>query len=228
MVLRPVAARASLTAACTGFYSLLLVRFLFGAGEAGAYPNAARVISRWYPTSERGRVQGLIQTAALVGGAAAPVVAAYLIRGLGWRGAFVIFGGLGVIWAVAFWLWFRDDPARHPAVNAGELALLGGERGLVEVDPFRLFDLERRRCSGVHRLFERRLVVSGKHRLGVAGALLERRDGLIEGGFGVSFQEGRRFVFEGRRRRRPRMGRAALRPGVPITPPPGWAAAPQR
>src|SRR5262245_41731680 len=118
----------TLTAVCTGFYSLLLVRFLFGAGEAGAYPNAARVISRWYPTSERGRAQGLIQTAALVGGAAAPVVAAYLIRGLGWRGAFVVFGGLGVIWAVAFWLWFRDDPARHPAVNAGELALLGGER----------------------------------------------------------------------------------------------------
>jgi MFS family permease len=118
----------TLTAACTGFYSLLLVRFLFGAGEAGAYPNAARIISRWYPTSERGRAQGLIQTAALVGGAAAPVVAAYLIRGLGWRGAFVVFGGLGVIWAVAFWLWFRDDPAHHPAVNASELALLGGER----------------------------------------------------------------------------------------------------
>jgi ACS family glucarate transporter-like MFS transporter len=115
----------ALTAACTGFYSLLVARFLFGAGEAGAYPNAARIVSRWYPAAERGRVQGLIQTAALVGGTAAPVAAAYLIRALGWRWAFVLFGALGVAWAAVFWLWFRDDPARHPAVNAGELALLG-------------------------------------------------------------------------------------------------------
>src|SRR3954471_21279941 len=55
----------ALTAACTGFYSLLVIRFLFGAGEAGALPNAARIVSRWYPSAERGRVQGLIQAAAL-------------------------------------------------------------------------------------------------------------------------------------------------------------------
>lgn len=115
----------ALTAACTGFSALLLVRFLFGAGEAGAYPNAARIISCWFPAGERGRVQGLIQTAALVGGTATPAAAAYLIRGLGWRWTFVFFGALGVVWAAVFWLWFRDDPARHPAVNAGELTLLG-------------------------------------------------------------------------------------------------------
>jgi sugar phosphate permease len=99
---------------------LLYVRFLFGAGEAGALPNAARVISRWFPVDRRGAAQGLVNTSALVGGAVAPVVAAYLIQLAGWRWSFVVFGGLGVVWAVAFYLWFRDYPAQHPAVNEAE------------------------------------------------------------------------------------------------------------
>ncbi|MFO0927194.1 MAG: MFS transporter [Gemmataceae bacterium] len=115
----------ALTAACTGFYSLLVVRFLFGAGEAGAYPNVARVVARWYPSPERSRVQGYVQTAAYVGSAFAPVLAAYLIHSIGWRSTFVLFGGLGLVWAVGFWVWFRDDPATHPAVNAAERALIG-------------------------------------------------------------------------------------------------------
>jgi nitrate/nitrite transporter NarK len=61
----------------------------------------------------------------VLGGTAAPVVAAYIIGSLGWRWAFVLFGLAGVVWAVAFWAWFRDDPDRHPAVNPAELALLG-------------------------------------------------------------------------------------------------------
>ncbi|MFO0878300.1 MAG: MFS transporter [Gemmataceae bacterium] len=113
------------TAACTGFYSLIVVRFLFGAGEAGAFPNVARIVARWYPPRERGRIQGFIQTAALVGGAAAPMVAAYLIRDLGWRWAFVVFGLTGVVWAGIFYLWFRDDPEHHSSVNPAELELIG-------------------------------------------------------------------------------------------------------
>jgi ACS family glucarate transporter-like MFS transporter len=127
----------ALTAACNGFVSLLVVRFLFGAGEAGAMPNSARVIARWYPSGERGRVQGLIQTAALLGGTAAPVVAAHLIQKLDWRWTFVLFGLVGVVWAAAFWVWFRDDPGRHPAVNAAELALIGppGPAGQTHHEP---------------------------------------------------------------------------------------------
>ncbi|MBY0513399.1 MAG: MFS transporter, partial [Gemmataceae bacterium] len=79
----------ALTGACSGFGTLVLVRFLFGAGEAGAFPNAARVIARWFPVGERGRVQGLVLTAAQLGSVAAPAGAAYLIRGVGWRWAFV-------------------------------------------------------------------------------------------------------------------------------------------
>jgi ACS family glucarate transporter-like MFS transporter len=111
----------ALTAACVGFWSLLLVRFLFGAGEAGAYPNAARVTSRWFPPHERGRVQGLFLMPALLGGMAAPTLTAYLIEFSGWRSAFILYCLVGVAWAAAFAFWFRDDPAAHPRVNAAEL-----------------------------------------------------------------------------------------------------------
>ncbi|MBA4189028.1 MAG: hypothetical protein C0467_13605 [Planctomycetaceae bacterium] len=114
----------ALTGAATGLLMLVVVRFLFGAAEAGAFPNAARVISRWYPVTERGRVQGTMLAFAQLGGVAAPAAAAYIIDAAGWRWAFVIFGSLGFVWAAGFWLWFRDDPARHPGVNAAELATI--------------------------------------------------------------------------------------------------------
>lgn len=105
-----------------GFALLLLVRFLFGAGEAGALPNAARVIARWFPPGRRGPAQAMISTAAQVGGATAPWLVAYFIKQprIGWRLAFVIFGSLGVVWAFFFARWFRDDPTTHPAVNDAE------------------------------------------------------------------------------------------------------------
>lgn len=103
---------------------LLLIRFLFGAGEAGALPNAARVVARWFPPGGRGPAQGLINTAALIGGAVAPVVAAYVIELCGWRWTFILFGLLGVIWAWGFYRRFRDSPAEDPAVNEAERRLI--------------------------------------------------------------------------------------------------------
>src|SRR5207248_1174134 len=88
-------------------------------------PNVARVIRRWFPAGERGRVQGLFMTSALLGGAVAPLVAAYFIKLLGWRWVFVVFGLVGVVWAAAFTAWFRDDPHTHPAANAAERSLIG-------------------------------------------------------------------------------------------------------
>jgi MFS family permease len=111
-----------------GLVLLVVVRFLFGAGEAGALPNSARVIARWFPPGQRGPAQGWITTSALVGGAVAPVIAAYLIQSVGWRLSFVLFGSLGLVWAAAFWQWFRDDPAKHPRVNSAELRLIGAGR----------------------------------------------------------------------------------------------------
>jgi MFS family permease len=114
----------ALTGAATGLVTLIAVRFLFGATEAGAFPNTARVISRWFPLSERGRVQGIMLFAAQLGGIIAPTGAAYLIEAMGWRWSFVVFAVIGVVWSAGFWFWFRDDPAEHPRVNAAELAII--------------------------------------------------------------------------------------------------------
>ncbi len=115
----------ALTGACTGFWMLVGVRFLFGAGEAGAFPNVARVMSRWFPDHERGRAQGILLAASQVGGAIAPFLAALLIREIGWRLTFVAFGSIGAVWAAGFYVWFRDDPRDHDAANATEVAYIG-------------------------------------------------------------------------------------------------------
>ncbi len=115
----------ALTGAATGFWALTAIRLLFGAGEAGALPNASRVVDRWFPPAERGRVRGLVHMPALLGGVIAPVGTAYLIESVGWRWVFPIYGTLGVVWVVGFARWFRESPAGHPAVNAAELARIG-------------------------------------------------------------------------------------------------------
>jgi len=115
----------ALTGAAWNFSSLLVIRFLFGAGEAGAFPNASRVVTRWFPPRDRGKARGAITTTSLLGGAMTPPVAAYLIGLVGWRWTFVIFGALGIVWAAAFYYWFRDDPAEHPEVNDAERELIG-------------------------------------------------------------------------------------------------------
>ncbi|MCX7699310.1 MAG: MFS transporter [Gemmataceae bacterium] len=114
-----------LTGACWNFFSLLVVRFLFGAGEAGAYPNAARVISRWFPAAERGRVQGLMLAAGQAGASLSPGLTAQSIASVGWREAFALFGLVGVVWAIVFWRWFHDDPAQHPNISSAELQTIG-------------------------------------------------------------------------------------------------------
>lgn len=116
-----------LTGVAWGFWSMMGMRFLFGAGEAGALPNTARVVRRWFPLPSRGRIQGWVTTTSLLGGAVAPYLAAYLIKHVGWRETFYLFGIVGAVWALLFYLWYRDDPAMHPGVNAGEIDLLGAE-----------------------------------------------------------------------------------------------------
>src|SRR5262249_12202899 len=97
----------ALTGAAWGFLMLVVVRFLFGAGEAGALPNAARVLREWFPDSSRARAQGLVTAAMMLGGATAPWASQQLINIVGWRWTFVAFAMCGVVWAIAFYVWFR-------------------------------------------------------------------------------------------------------------------------
>jgi MFS family permease len=109
------------TAGAFNYASLLLVRFLFGMGEAGAWPNAAKTFSRWFPSSERGTAQGIFFMGAHLAGGLTPLLVTALLAHFYWRTVFLIFGVVGFVWAAAWYRWFRDDPAQHPGVNSAEL-----------------------------------------------------------------------------------------------------------
>jgi ACS family glucarate transporter-like MFS transporter len=103
---------------------LIAVRFLFGMGEAGAYPNTARALRNWFPYARRGLAQGLLWTFGRWGGAMAPGLIAVFMLPFGWRGAFIAFGILGALWVIAFAYFFRNSPADHPGVNDAERAYI--------------------------------------------------------------------------------------------------------
>ena len=101
-----------------------IMRFLFGAGEAGCFPNLTKAFSTWLPKNERTRAQSLMWMGARWGGAFTPLLVVTVMAFVSWRMAFQIFAVLGVVWAIIFWLWFRDNPRDHKGVNAAELELL--------------------------------------------------------------------------------------------------------
>ncbi len=114
----------ALTGQAFNWISLLIVQTLFGAGEAGAFPNIAKAFSVWLPSEERVRAQGIVWLSARWGGAFTPLLVFGILKLVSWRLAFTIFGCLGTIWAVFFYFWFRDRPSDNPKVNAAELELL--------------------------------------------------------------------------------------------------------
>jgi sugar phosphate permease len=101
--------------------SMIVIRFLFGMGEAGAFPIATRSLSRWMLPSERGWAQGVTHAGARLGAALTPVLVAFLILHFGWRAPFLIFAVVGLVWAAAWFLYYRDTPREHGSVNEGEL-----------------------------------------------------------------------------------------------------------
>jgi MFS family permease len=103
------------------FTMLFIIRFLFGMGEAGAYPNATIVIERWFPKQETGRAQSIIWIASRIGAALAPFLAVSIMMTWGWRYVFYIFGTLGLIWAIFWGFWFQNEPKNMPGIKDAEL-----------------------------------------------------------------------------------------------------------
>ncbi len=116
------------TAAAFNYASLLAVRFLFGMGEAGAFPNASKMFSRWFPAAERGTAQGIFFAGAHLGGGLTPLLVGALLEFMSWRWVFVLCGMVGFIWLGAWYPWFRDEPADHPAVSPAERAYIESGR----------------------------------------------------------------------------------------------------
>lgn len=118
-------------------WSLVVSRFFFGMGEAGCFPNITKAFANWFPAVERVKAQGVLWLSARWGGAFTPLIVGWMLAsggegkfglGLHYRWVFLIFGLLGLVWALMFYRWFRDYPKDHPSVSAAELAVIGDTR----------------------------------------------------------------------------------------------------
>jgi len=122
----------SVTALAWSAGSMAVCRFLFGMGEAGAFPIATRSLSRWMLPAERGFAQGVTHAGSRLGAALTPSLVVMLMLAYGWRAPFFVFGALGLVWAAVWYWYYRDTPAEHGSVNSAERCLietsLGGAR----------------------------------------------------------------------------------------------------
>jgi sugar phosphate permease len=123
------------TAAATGAVSFIIVRFLFGVGEGGAFPVATRAMQLWYPPQERGFVQGITHSASRLGAAIAPPIVVAIMTAFGWQWVFYVCGAVGIVWAVWWWFAYRDLPEEHALVNRAELEQIRGTDPEGNVNP---------------------------------------------------------------------------------------------
>ncbi|MGA7996177.1 MAG: MFS transporter [Bradyrhizobium sp.] len=119
-------AMTAATAVAGGAASFMVLRFLFGMGEAGAFPGATRAMQLWYPRHERGFVQGVTHSASRLGAAIAPPIVVLIMTALGWRSVFYICGAVGILWSVLWYFAYRNLPEEHALVNEAELKYIRG------------------------------------------------------------------------------------------------------
>ena len=110
----------ALTAAVINYVQLLVVRFIFGAGEAGAFPALSKVVYNWFPLKERGIVQGINFSGSRIGAAFTLPLVAWMISEIGWRWSFILVGLVGAAYAVFWYFVFRDKPEDSSWISAKE------------------------------------------------------------------------------------------------------------
>jgi ACS family glucarate transporter-like MFS transporter len=118
----------ALTGLATGLLSLIVIRFLFGAGESGAYPNATAVVARWFPVKESGRGISALNIGATTGSALAPLIIIPLASAFGWRVPFFVIGFIGLFWVLFCFLWFRNSPAEMKGISEKERIYIESNR----------------------------------------------------------------------------------------------------
>jgi MFS transporter, ACS family, glucarate transporter len=118
----------AMSAMAWNFASMMVIRFLFGASEAGAFPGMARVVYSWIPVRERGLVKGINFSGSRIGAALAMPGVAWLIKEVGWHNAFYILMAVGLAWAVFWWFWFRDEPQKKNNISKQELDFILANR----------------------------------------------------------------------------------------------------
>jgi ACS family glucarate transporter-like MFS transporter len=118
----------ALTGATTGLFTLMVTRFLFGMGEAGAFPNGTGTIARWFPFNETGRGTSALIIGSNVGAAVAPLIIVPIAAAYGWRMPFFINAMIGIAWVLVCFLWFRNHPAEMKKMPAEEKKLIEDNR----------------------------------------------------------------------------------------------------
>jgi MFS family permease len=119
-----VTAATVLTGAAGGFVSLFALRVVLGFGEGAAFPTATRAMSSWTPVGSWAFAQGITHSFSRIGNALTPALVAALLAFVSWRASFVILGSTSLVWLLAWFRYFRNDPREHPAITEADLAKL--------------------------------------------------------------------------------------------------------
>jgi sugar phosphate permease len=124
-----------LTGFSTGFVMLLAVRFLFGIGEAGAYPNISIALSKWFPAFERGQAQALIWASSRIGAGLTPLLVIPIQQNFGWQTSFYVLGAVGLIWVIFWYFWYKEEPSQANDISKEELQYILENRQLEDHTP---------------------------------------------------------------------------------------------
>ena len=117
-----------LTGLSNTFAILLVIRFLFAVGEAGAFPNISIAISKWFPVQERARAQSFIWMFSRIGAALSPLIIVPILKAYGWHTVFYVFGALGLVWGTVWYFWFRENPSEMPGITTKEIIEIESNR----------------------------------------------------------------------------------------------------